>query len=59
LRVEFCTGGCEDRTLAREDEESTLLGAVARERLMKDRRLEEGSEGAMVICKVCRLAIAL
>jgi hypothetical protein len=35
LRVEFCTRGCEDRTLAREAEESPLLEAVARERLMK------------------------
>jgi hypothetical protein len=33
--VEFCTGGCEDRTQAREHEESPLLEAVTRERLMK------------------------
>jgi hypothetical protein len=32
LRAEFCRGGCED---AREPEESSLLEAVARERLMK------------------------
>jgi hypothetical protein len=35
LRVEFCTGGCEDRTLAREAEESPMLEAVVRERLLK------------------------
>jgi hypothetical protein len=34
LRVEFCTGVRDDRTLAREAEESPLLEAVARERLM-------------------------
>jgi hypothetical protein len=32
---EFCTGGCEVKTLAREAEISPLLEAVARERLMK------------------------
>jgi hypothetical protein len=35
LRVEFCTGGCDDRTGGREAEESPLLEAVARERLVK------------------------
>jgi hypothetical protein len=35
LRVEFCTPGCEDRLKAREAEESPLLEAVARERLVK------------------------
>jgi hypothetical protein len=35
LRVEFYTGGCEDRIRAREDEESLLLVAVAKERLVK------------------------
>jgi hypothetical protein len=32
---QFCTGGCEDRTRAREAEESPLLEPVARERLVK------------------------
>jgi hypothetical protein len=32
---EFCTGGCDKRTWAREAEESPLLEAVARERLVK------------------------
>jgi hypothetical protein len=32
---QFCTGMCEERTLAREAQESTLLEAVARERLVK------------------------
>jgi hypothetical protein len=35
LRVEFCTGGCEERNSAREAEEFPLLESVARERLMK------------------------
>jgi hypothetical protein len=35
LRVELRTGGCEDRTWGREAEESPMLEAVARERLMK------------------------
>jgi hypothetical protein len=35
LRVEFCTGGCQDRISAREAEESPLVEAIARERLMK------------------------
>jgi hypothetical protein len=35
LSVEFCTGGCEERTWAREAEESPLLEAVTRERLVK------------------------
>jgi hypothetical protein len=38
LRVEFCTGGREDRTGAREAEESPLLEAVARELLVKTQR---------------------
>jgi hypothetical protein len=35
LRVEFCTGGCEDRTRAPEAQESPQLEDVTRERLMK------------------------
>jgi hypothetical protein len=35
LKVEFCTGGCEDRTSVREAEESPLLEAIAREWVMK------------------------
>jgi hypothetical protein len=33
--VEFCVGGYEDRTSAREAEESSFLEAVARKRLVK------------------------
>jgi hypothetical protein len=33
--VKFCTGVCEDRTKASEAEESQLLEAISRERLMK------------------------
>jgi hypothetical protein len=32
---QFCTGGCEERALACENEESPLLETVARERLVK------------------------
>jgi hypothetical protein len=35
LRAELCTGGCEDRTWAREAEESPLLEAVVSERFLK------------------------
>jgi hypothetical protein len=35
LRVEFCTGGCKDRTLGRKTEEFPLLEAVASERLLE------------------------
>jgi hypothetical protein len=35
LRVGFCMGGCEDRTWAREAEESPLLEAIATEWLVK------------------------
>jgi hypothetical protein len=33
--VEFCTGVCEQRTWTREADESSVLEAVARERVMK------------------------
>jgi hypothetical protein len=35
VRVEFCMRSCEDRTRAREDEESPLLETVARDGLIK------------------------
>jgi hypothetical protein len=35
LRVEFCREGCKGRTPAREAEESPLLEATAKQRLMK------------------------
>jgi hypothetical protein len=34
LRAELCTGGCDDRTCAREAEGSPLLEVVARKLLM-------------------------
>jgi hypothetical protein len=39
-RAEFCTGCCENSICAHEAEESPLLEAVARERLVK-KRLEK------------------
>jgi hypothetical protein len=35
LRVEFCTGGCQETTCAREAEESPMLEAIAREQPLK------------------------
>jgi hypothetical protein len=46
-------------TWAREAEESLLLEAVARERLVKTMQAGEDLVFAAVICKVWKLAIAL
>jgi hypothetical protein len=59
LRVEFCTSGDEKRTRVREPEESLLLKAVARERMIKSQQAGKGMAGAVVIFKVWRFAIAL
>jgi hypothetical protein len=48
--VEFCTGGCEDRVWAHEAEESALLEAIARERLVKTQQVGKGLVDAVVIC---------
>jgi hypothetical protein len=42
LKVELCTGGCEDRTLVGEDEKSPLLEAVVREQLIKTQQTGRG-----------------
>jgi hypothetical protein len=55
---QFCTGVCEGMTWAREAEESPL-SAVARERLAKTQQAGKGLEGAVVICELWRLAVAL
>jgi hypothetical protein len=57
VTVEVCKGGCEDRTRAREDKESPLLEAVARERLMKTQQAGKRLSGCCG--NLCRLAIAL
>jgi hypothetical protein len=44
---EFYTGGCEERTWARETEESPLLEAVARKRLVKPQQAGKRLEGAV------------
>jgi hypothetical protein len=59
LAVEFCTGDCEDRTWAREVDESSLLEAVAREGLMKTLQAGEDLVVAEAIYEVWRLAVAL
>jgi hypothetical protein len=57
--VGFCTGGCEERIVARETEESPLLEAVVRERLMKTQQAGKGLAGAVVIYELWALAVAL
>jgi hypothetical protein len=50
-------GGCDVRS--REDEESPLLEANAREQVLKIQQAGKGLASAVVICTVWRLAIAL
>jgi hypothetical protein len=57
--VQFCTEVCQERTWAREAEESTLLEAVARERLVRTQQAGKGLPGALVICEFWRLVVAL
>jgi hypothetical protein len=52
-----CTGVCEERTRAREAEESPLLEPAERERLVK--QAGKGFAGAVVICELWTLAVAL
>jgi hypothetical protein len=56
---EFCTGGCEDRTWAREPEDSSLLEAFTRELLMKT---QQAGKRLSVCCGdlwIVEIAIAL
>jgi hypothetical protein len=46
-------------TSGREDEESTLLEAVAREGLMKTQQAGKGLVCAVVICQLWRSAVTL
>jgi hypothetical protein len=52
-------GVCEERVSAREAEESPLLEAVARERLVKTQWAGKAYGGAVVIGELWRLAVAL
>jgi hypothetical protein len=45
--------------LSAESEESPLLKAVTRERLVKTQLAEKGLADAVVICELWRLAVAL
>jgi hypothetical protein len=56
--VEICIGACKKRAWAREAEESPLLEAVARERLVK-RQAGKCLAGAVVICELWSLAVTL
>jgi hypothetical protein len=56
---QFCTGVCEERTYVHEDEISPLLEASSREGLMKTLQVGKGLAGAVVICELLRLVVAL
>jgi hypothetical protein len=56
---QFCTRDCEDRTWAREAEESPLSETVSRKRLVMTQQTGKGLAGAVVICELWRLAVAL
>jgi hypothetical protein len=49
-KSQFCTAVSDERIRAREAEESPLLVAVARERLVKKWQAGKGLAGAVVIC---------
>jgi hypothetical protein len=55
----FCTGVYENRNWARDAEVSPLLEAIVRERLVKTQQAGRGLTGAVLICKLLRLAVAL
>jgi hypothetical protein len=57
--AKFCMGGCENRTLARDAEESPLLEAIAREQLVRTQQARKGLAGAVVICELWRFVVAL
>jgi hypothetical protein len=59
VESEFCTGGCEERTCAREGEEFPRLESVARERLVNTYQTGKDLAGAVVICELWRLALVL
>jgi hypothetical protein len=52
-------GVCDERNWEREAEESPLLEAVARERLVKTQQAGKGLSGAVVICELWWLAVEL
>jgi hypothetical protein len=56
---QFCTGVCEDRIWTRKVEEAPLLEAVAGNGWWRHSKLEKCLAGAMVICELWRLAVAL
>jgi hypothetical protein len=61
LAVEGIDKSCARAAVTREPEaeESPLLEAVARERMVKTQQAWKGLTGAAVSCKVWRLAVAL
>jgi hypothetical protein len=56
---QFRTGVGDGKTWAGEAEESTLLGAVAREQIVKTQQAGKGLGVAVLIYELCRLAVAL
>jgi hypothetical protein len=59
MTADFCTGGCDKRTRGLEAEESQLLEATARERLVKTQQVGKGLENYVVLCELWRLVMAL
>jgi hypothetical protein len=55
----LCTICCEERTRAQEAKGSPLLKPLLGNDWLRHSRLEKVSAGAVVICKVSRLAVAL
>jgi hypothetical protein len=51
--TEFCTGICEERTWAREAEESPLLKPLPGNGWWRHSKLQKGLAGAVVIYYVC------
>jgi hypothetical protein len=56
---QFCTGVCEERTRAREAEETSTVKRRCWERLVTTQKAGKGLTGAVVICELCRLAVTL
>lgn len=57
LLNEFCTGVCEERTLAHEAQESLLLESIARKQLVKTQQAGRDLRCAVVIHELWRLAV--
>jgi hypothetical protein len=59
LKAGFYTGVCEERKWAGEAEESSLLEAVAKERVLKTQQTGNSLADVVVICELWKLLVAL